>query len=48
MGGRADLLRIQSPKPPATEPKTYPTVDWFYLEDIRKEEEEKKQQERDA
>lgn len=42
MGGRSDLLRIPSPKERPVEAKAYPTVDWFYLEDIRKEEQEKK------
>lgn len=38
-GGRQDLLVMRPPKSKPSEPKGYPRVDWFYLEDNRKEDE---------
>ena len=32
-GGRTDLLVIRENKPPPPQPKGYPKVDWYYLED---------------
>jgi len=40
-GGREDLLQFTHPGKRSEEPKGYPRVDWFYLEDIRAEEEDK-------
>jgi len=40
-GGREDLLQFKHLGKPSEQPQTYPRVDWFYLEDIRAEEEEK-------
>jgi len=40
-GGREDLLQFTHPGKRSDQPQAYPRVDWFYLEDIRAEEEEK-------
>lgn len=40
-GGRPDLLRYMSPKPPSEKPKGYPRCDWYYHDDILADEEPK-------
>ena len=47
MGGRPDLLRMHTPKPPSESAKPYPKVDWYYQEDIKMEEDERRVKERD-
>jgi len=48
MGGRPDLLRMHTPKPASANAKPYPKVDWFYQEDIKMEEDEKREREMDG
>lgn len=43
MGGRPDLLRMHTPKPASANAKPYPKVDWFYQEDIKMEEDERRE-----
>ena len=43
MGGRPDLLRMHTPKPTSANAKPYPKVDWFYQEDIKMEEDERRE-----